>query len=360
MKKIGLLLTLFCLLGLTSFAQVSPPVIFDSIEKETQWKRINESLSYDAKALPNFRPRDARIFTEYGFKRLDRQDFQHQGNSIDVEIYQMEDATAAYGIFTFFRNSASRPLEGIGSLGEEQDSKISFVQNSYYIKLTSASRSSLIQAAILKMGQIISRALPKSFMLPPLVSRLPRENLVKGSVVYFLGFQALNQKHPFGSRDIFGLVNGAEAVLADYQFPEDSAKLLLIYYPTQQLAKKYLELGYQACMAQNPNQSIFFKRDGPQVGLILGSKSAELATALLEKLSYVSTVSWDPKAQPVSVARMMLNIFIYTGVMLALALGAGVAFGLVRILAKRLFPDRIFDRPKSREIIRLNLPRPEK
>src|SRR5439155_2105444 len=192
------------------------------------------------------------------------------------------------------------------------------------------------------------------------VTRLPQENLMKESVVFVLGFRALNQKFPFGNTDLFGLENGAEAVLAEYRFPQDSAKLLLINYPTQQLAKKYLQSGYQAYAAQNPNQSIFFRRDGPQVVLVLGAKSAEAATALLEKMSYVSTVSWDPKAQPLPIARMMLNIFLYIGVMLVLTLMAGIAFGFIRVLSKKLFPNRLFDRRESMEIIRLNLSLPKK
>jgi hypothetical protein len=130
---------------------------------------------------------------------------------------------------------------------------------------------------------------------------------------------------------------------------------MLIYYPTQQLAKKYLESGYSTYMTQNPDRSVFFKRDGPQVALVLDAKSGEIAMSLLEKISYVSTVSWDPKAQPIPVAQMMLNIFNYIGVMLALALGAGLMFGLARILLKRFYPGRFFDRPEVMEIIRLNL-----
>ena len=108
-------------------------------------------------------------------------------------------------------------------------------------------------------------------------------------------------------------------------------------------------------MAQNPHQSVFFKRDGPQVALVLAANSAEMATSLLEKISYASTVSWDPKAEPIPVARIMLNIFIYTGVMLALTLAIGILFGLLRVLLTRFYPNRFFDRPEAVEIIRLNL-----
>jgi hypothetical protein len=46
---------------------------------------------------------------------------------------------------------------------------------------------------------------------------------------------------------------------------------------------------------------------------------------------------------------------VLTAVILGAAIVAGIAFGGFRILIKRLFPDRVFDRPEDVEIIRLNL-----
>jgi hypothetical protein len=338
-----------------SLSPVNSAAIFDSIQKETSWKASGSSQSYNSKTLGSLRPRDAAIFDEYGFKRADSQNFAKGGNSISVQIFEMEDTPAAYGIFTLLREKTAKPLEGAGHLGQLRDSDVLFIQNSYFVKLNSDVNDPALQPSLVKMAQVISKMLPKPFAMPSLVARLPKENLSKGSEFFALGSLALNQKLPLGNKDIFGLADGAEAALADYQFSEDSFKLLLLYYPTQQLAKKYLEAGYKVYSAQNPHQSVFYRRDGPQVALILGAKSAEDATALLEKISYVSTVSWDPKAHPVSVAQMMLNIFTYIGVMLALTFGAGLLLGVLRIVLRRRYPGRFFDRPEAMEIIRLNL-----
>ena len=43
------------------------------------------------------------------------------------------------------------------------------------------------------------------------------------------------------------------------------------------------------------------------------------------------------------------------GLLLVISLILGVAFGGVRVIAKKLFPDRVFDRPEDVEFIRLNL-----
>ena len=91
------------------------------------------------------------------------------------------------------------------------------------------------------------------------------------------------------------------------------------------------------------------------VVMVLASNSPELATALLDRVSYVSIVSWDPKVDPPPIGQVMLNIFIYCGIMLAITFAAGFAFGIIRILIKWLFPGKVFDRPKNVEVIRLKL-----
>jgi hypothetical protein len=50
-----------------------------------------------------------------------------------------------------------------------------------------------------------------------------------------------------------------------------------------------------------------------------------------------------------------VNIIILCFILIGFALVAGVAFGGLRILVKRLFPDRVFDRPDEVEFISLHL-----
>jgi hypothetical protein len=52
---------------------------------------------------------------------------------------------------------------------------------------------------------------------------------------------------------------------------------------------------------------------------------------------------------------LILNIVILCAILAGLAIVAGVAFGGFRILMKRFYPDRIFDRPEQMEFISLHL-----
>jgi hypothetical protein len=49
------------------------------------------------------------------------------------------------------------------------------------------------------------------------------------------------------------------------------------------------------------------------------------------------------------------NIFLGTFAFCGLALVLGLAFGGVRVITKRLFPGKVFDRPENMEVLQLGL-----
>jgi len=51
----------------------------------------------------------------------------------------------------------------------------------------------------------------------------------------------------------------------------------------------------------------------------------------------------------------VVNLIYLVAIIFLFMLVAGIAFGGVRIVIKRLYPNRVFDRPEDMEITRLNL-----
>jgi hypothetical protein len=329
------------------------------IQEKSSWRpasNVETPAIFDSANLSNYRSRDASIFVEYGFSKLAqwRLTNRHK-NIVTVDLYEMFDPPAAYGVFTFLRTPSSAVVTGIGHLASQTSTSLCFQQNRYCVQLQAASSVPPLSDSLLELARIISSELPNSFSFPLVAEKLPKEDRVPQSEKFVMGSRALAQLIPLEPQDPFGLDVGAEAALASYQSAAETATLLLIHYPTQQLARKFLEAGYERYSAQYPQQPVFYKRDGPMVVLVLNSNSPELATTLLDKVSYVSTVSWDPKVEPPNIGEVMIKIFIFCGIMLAITLFCGLAFGILRIVIKRLFPDKVFDRSKDMEVIRLNL-----
>ena len=56
-----------------------------------------------------------------------------------------------------------------------------------------------------------------------------------------------------------------------------------------------------------------------------------------------------------NIGNLIVGVFGLIGLILAVALVLGVAFGGIRVLLKRLYPQRFADRPEDASLITLNL-----
>ena len=144
--------------------------------------------------------------------------------------------------------------------------------------------------------------------------------------------------------------------------------MMLISYPTPQIAIERLNLIQQkaaqataahgaADLKTEVQAGINVKRSGPIVALVTAPASVDEANALLAAVNYDAEVTWNeymPSARD-NIGSLLIVIFTLIGLILAAAFISGVAFGGIRVLLKRLYPDRVFDRPQDVEFIQLNL-----
>ena len=94
------------------------------------------------------------------------------------------------------------------------------------------------------------------------------------------------------------------------------------------------------------------------MAIVNGNIPDDEAQSLLASVNYDANVTWsqptrlNPKD---NIANLIIGIFVLIGIIAVLALIFGFAYGGIRVLAKKLFPDKVFDRPEDVDIIRLNL-----
>jgi hypothetical protein len=101
------------------------------------------------------------------------------------------------------------------------------------------------------------------------------------------------------------------------------------------------------------------KRSGPIVAVVNGSIPEAEAQSLLALVNYDANVTLN---EPVkkdddmqSRIRFLFGVTMLVVIIVCTAVVFGLAFGGYRVFAKKLFPNRDFDRPEEIEIIRLNL-----
>lgn len=202
--------------------------------------------------------------------------------------------------------------------------------------------------------------------LPPVRTYLPATGRMLGTERYALGPEAmraamagLGQSDVVGIVDAAGFSSGAEAMLARYTSPgKGSGVLVLLEYPTPQLAEQHIHHLDEVLPAAAKRAGTVIERKGSLLSMVLSPSSAEYAKNLREAVDYETQVTWNEASQTATdppITSVMVKIFIGTGVFMVAAVVLGIAFGGVRVVTKRLFPGRVFDRPNQMEVLQLGL-----
>jgi hypothetical protein len=196
---------------------------------------------------------------------------------------------------------------------------------------------------------------------------LPRRDYQKNTAKYVLGPTALNHAGSPLPAQVVDFKLGAEVLLAQYSVAAGDATLMLVEYPTPQIAiekMKQIDAAHQV-EAQHPGVASIVdvgpftaKRTGPILVIAAGPISKGEARALLGSISYETDVTWNENTHLTkrdNLANLLFNVIVLCGILIGLALVVGVGFGGLRILESRLFPGRMFHRPERAEIISLHL-----
>ncbi len=157
---------------------------------------------------------------------------------------------------------------------------------------------------------------------------------------------------------VAGFESGAEAMLARFESGHNGGVLLLIEYPTPQLAEQHLHHleGELSSAAKQAGTRI--ERKASLLSVVLASPSVEYANKLRETVNYETQVTWNEGSHVATeppMVEMIIKIFTFTGLFLVVATGLGIAFGIVRVFIKRYFPGKVFDRTEDIEVLQMGL-----
>jgi hypothetical protein len=333
--------------------------------------------------LESFLGPDAAVVREAGIEATERASYSAgKARELWVTLFHMRDSSAAYGAYTFLRTADMSPSDLAEKSAVSRD-RILVVEGNLLLDASGAGAASLsdLKSLVVKIGPVAEMA-----PYPTIWQYLPAEGLIPNSDHYLLGPTALNSQFPVrGTRpketpngavasgpplpmDWLGFDDGAEGEIARYRRRGEIASLLLVRYPTRQIATKYLNvLGkifeVNPTTRENPcspdrRLSIYVVRKSALLAIVAGTASESLAVDLIRDVQYETSLTWSEppwKATEKPFIQMLYDVFVGTGVILAYGLVASLAFGLVRLAIKRLLPNRVFDRPGQLEVLQLGI-----
>ncbi len=293
---------------------------------------------------------------EYGFADSETATYtRDDGRKLTIKVAKFNDATGAYGAFTFYRQSAMK-TEQIGTKAASANDRILFFRSNLLVDASFDRLTEMSAAELRELAGMLPAASGSADNLPTLPQYLPKTDVVENSAKYILGPQALLAvKAPLTAEQI-DFSHDPEILLQDYSSKDGPLTLTLIQYPTPQIAGERLRALQSASQASAG--PLLARRSGPLVDVVTGATGSRDAQALLNSVNYEAEVTWNEAtsfSKRDNIGNLILGIFALIGIILLISLIFGVFFGGVRILMKRLFPDRVFDRPEDVEIIQLHL-----
>jgi hypothetical protein len=297
---------------------------------------------------------------EYGFLSGEEGTYGLGGDALQVTLYRMKDPSGAYGLYSYLRApDMSRPGPNDHSVMSREEALVllgNLVLDIHGSDLTKAAGdlNGLVSAVSAKAQQ---------GPLPTLSEHLPTKGFIDRSDKYILGPVTLNQFFPVSQKDWLGFSTGAEAEVARYHVDGRELNLLIADFPTPQTAQKKLgELQQDYHVnAANPDQNgspVFAKRSITLLVIVFGARTQAEADKLLNQVQSGAEVTWnEPTFQfrEPPITTMIVGAIIGTGIICCFALISGIAFGGFRIVVKRFWPDKVFDRSSTMQVLQLGL-----
>jgi len=327
-------------------------------ERFRQWGGVSPATPAPSNSASSAATSEAGLL-----ERMER-DYSDGQNRITLTIALFHDTSGAYQHYTAGLKPGMKPSTA-GALSAADDTHLIAQIGDLVAEIDNVKSigESDLQALV---RQLHEHADPTP--LPPVRAYLPEKDLVDGSQRYALGpagFQdAMNvlgypQYAALAPEIGFGAPIDAEVMTAQYGAGANRAALLLIEYPNPQLAEQHLHHLAGVSPASGgaaPNGAL--ERKGSLLSLVIAPSSRAYAAKLRQAINYETQVTWNEPSTTATdppIMSTLVKIFVGTGVFMLFALVLGVAFGGVRVLTKKFFPGKVFDRPEQMEVLQLGL-----
>ena len=199
------------------------------------WSRPDTARIYKGGDLYLFIDGGADLFFEYGFRQALAVEYQNvRGESINLEIYEMNDPGAAYGIYSLRSGDEATPL-AIGQGGSAHSYYIMFWKGRYFVSVAASDSTELCRKGLETLARAIDRNASEQGRKPRVVDLLPKENLLKQR--YVRGHLGLSTIHPFDTRDLFHSDEGAVGKYKDHSI------FIMLYASAAEAQHRLEEIG---------------------------------------------------------------------------------------------------------------------
>jgi hypothetical protein len=324
----------------------APPLLPTDFAGWSQSAPAQESTTPESADAAN-----AAVLKEYGFQQFASARYTNGDNKLNLRAIRFQDASGAYGAFTFYRRPGSI-AEQIGRSAAWDGTHALFWNGATLVDATLDHVTPMTASELRELAKDLPQPPGSANVAPPLPGYLPRQGLELGLTHYSLGPEAYARTGGVLPVSLVDFAASAEAVTALYSDRDGDGQLTLLIYPTPQLAAArlrdidaFLKAGntqatWPQPLAESRPSSILTRRSGPIIAVSSGSFPAATAHKLLNQINYQADVVWNNPQGYISdgskVARLILGIFALTGILGGAAILLGLFLGGGRALYRIL------------------------
>jgi hypothetical protein len=179
----------------------------------------------------------AELFLEFGFNDLTVCKYSKENVTIELEVYKMENALAALGIY-LIKTGQEKPLNEITARNTANLYQIVLTSGQYFILVNNFSGNKKLKSLMIGLCQKVVKQIKTSEVDDPF-THLPKQNMIRESQVLFRGPYGLQSIYTFGKGDILLLGGKIFGVGANYTSKTTkNITRLAIPYPDPEAAIK--------------------------------------------------------------------------------------------------------------------------
>jgi hypothetical protein len=283
---------------------------------------------------------------EYGFSGAEVAGYKRNGDTLAVRALRFNDASGAYGAYSFYRQSGW-PREDIGSGAASDHDRVLFWLGTTVIDAKFSRLGPMSAAELRELASRLPVPEGNKAVAPPVLNYLPKTSLDGQSTHYALGAAGYAGSGGVLPPDLIGFDEGAETATANYALRSGPATLTIIDYPTPQMAiaeeakvRGFIKAGNQTQqpwpkpLADSDQASLEVRRSGPLVLLVSGDAIPDESHKLLAAVHYdadLITIPQPMESEVNKTGKLLLGIVTLilvgctTAILLGFFLGGGRA-----------------------------------
>ncbi len=302
------------------------------------------------------------LFLDVGFDNYVRRDYRVGDSNLSIEVITLRDNRAAYSLLTLLRDSAIQKGPPGDAFAADAKS-IRFAQARVWVRIQSGrTHEDLLE----RIANSVSRCLGAVRQAAPsLVAHLPKLGYDASTLRYYPGTKSYQSYTGSSAPRYFKTNWDMEIAQARYSLENYSGVLLLLSFPTSQVAEEYFaELATPEERARTGENRIYAKRAGPLVALLDGTYDPGSADRILSTLSFSYSIRWIYEKPvkpatiwglPVGILGTVVKSFFFVVLLCVISIVAGAGFAIFRVVLRRYAPHNTLDNPERTEITRLRL-----